>query len=87
MRAIPMRGRVGDKRLRGYIWAGAGTSWTKKENYFQLESNKLVSACLASDLGQFWFRCKGATCQVTLRNKRGRVVSTMVLAFHRGRKK
>lgn len=37
MKAIPMRGRLTGKRISGFLWAGAGKSWQRKENYFQLE--------------------------------------------------
>ncbi len=87
MKAIPMKGRLTGKRIRGFLWAGPGTSWTKKEHYFQLEDQKLVSAVLASDSGQFWVRCKGATCEVKLKGPTGKVLGTVVLALPGGRKR
>src|SRR5437870_299250 len=47
MKPIPMRGRLAGKRIAGYLWAGPGKRWMKKENYFQLEDDKLVTAGLA----------------------------------------
>lgn len=85
MRAIQMKGRVGGKRIRGYLWAGTGKDWAKKENYFQLESEKLVSACFASSTGEFWIRCKGGTCEITLKSQRGRVLGTTTLALPFGK--
>jgi len=41
MKAIPMKGRLTGKRVSGYLWAGRGRSWRKKENYFQLEDPQL----------------------------------------------
>ncbi len=87
MRAIPMKGKVGKKRIRGYMWAGPGTTWMKKENYFQLESDKLVSVCIASPMGEFWIRCKGGTCKVTLRSQNEQVLGTTIIALPGGRKK
>ena len=26
--------------MRGYLWAGPGNAWTKKENYFQIEDDQ-----------------------------------------------
>jgi len=68
MKAIPMKGRLTGKRITGYLWAGPGTSWTKKENYFQLEHDKLVTAVVGSSTGSFTIRCKGGTCEITLKN-------------------
>lgn len=87
MRAIPMKGKVGKKRIRGYMWAGQGKTWAKKENYFQLESDKLVSVCIASPMGEFWIRSKGGTCKITLHSHKGQVLGTTVVALPRGRKK
>jgi hypothetical protein len=86
MKAIPMKGRLTGKRICGYLWAGPGAAWTKKENYFQLEDQKLVTAVLASGSGQFWVRCKGATCEVKLKGPTGRALGTVVLALPGGRK-
>jgi hypothetical protein len=87
MKAIPMRGRLTGKRIAGFLWAGQGKAWQRKENYFQLEHPKLVSAVLSTSVGAFWIRCYGATCSVTLRDPKGRVLSTAVMALPRGRKK
>lgn len=87
MKAIPMRGRLAGKRIAGYLWAGPGKSWQRKENYFQLEHHKLVTAVLAGPSGSFWIRCKGATCEVTLHGAKGQVLGTAMLALPRGRKK
>ena len=87
MKAIPMRGRLTGKRISGYLWAGPGTSWTRKENYFQLEHDKLVTAVLACPSGSFWVRCTGGTCEVKLHGTDGAVLGTVVLALPRGRKK
>jgi hypothetical protein len=62
-------------------------SWTKKENYFQLEDAKLVSAVLATDAGAFWIRCKGASCEITLRSPKRRVLGKAVLVLPHGRRK
>jgi hypothetical protein len=59
MKAIPMKGRLTGKKVAGYMWAGSGPAWRKKENYFQLEDNQLVSAALFCSSGSFWMGCKG----------------------------
>jgi hypothetical protein len=41
MKALPMKGRLTGKRIAGYLWAGPGEAWRRKENYFQLEHNTL----------------------------------------------
>lgn len=87
MKAIPMRGRLTGKRIEGFLWAGPGKTWTKKENYFQLEDNRLVTAVLSSDSGSFWIRCKGATCEVALREANGRVLGRVILALPHGKKR
>jgi hypothetical protein len=84
MKAIPMRGRLTGKRISGYLWAGKGT---RKEHYFQLEHRRLVSAVLATSVGSFWLRCYGATCSVTLRDRKGHVLGTAIMALPRGKKK
>lgn len=56
MKAIPMRGRLKGKRLAGYIWAGPGRSFHKKENYFQLEHESVVSAYFAGPSGDLQLR-------------------------------
>lgn len=86
MKAIPMKGRLKGKRIRGFLWAGPGSAWTRKENYFQLEHEKLVTAVFASASGQFWLRCKGATCEVKLLGPSGGVQGTVTLALPHGRK-
>jgi hypothetical protein len=88
MKAIPMRGRLTGKKVAGYIWAGTGKAWTKKENYFQLESNRMITAAVGTrKSGWFWLRCKGATCTVRLYSPRGKLISTAVLALPHGRKR
>ena len=87
MRAIPMRGRLKGKRISGFLWAGRGQSWQRKENYFQLEHSTLVSAALTTSAGGFWIRCYGATCKITLRNAKGRVLGTAIMALPHGKKK
>jgi hypothetical protein len=66
MKAVPMKGRLTGKRVRGYLWAGPGEAWRKKESYFQLEDPKIVSAVFAGPLGEFWVRCNGARCELKL---------------------
>jgi hypothetical protein len=87
MKAIPMKGRLTGKRVVGYLWAGPGTSWRRKENYFQLEHARLVSAVMESQSGSFCVRCKGATCEITLKGPKGEVLGTTVLALPHGRRK
>jgi len=87
MRAIPMRGRLTGKRISGFIWAGEGNTWQRKENYFQLEHSKRVSAAFSTGAGEFWVRCYGSTCSVTLKDAKGHVLGTAMLALPRGRKK
>ena len=87
MKAIPMRGRLAGKRLNGYLWAGPGKSWRRKENYFQLEHDKLLTAVLEGPNGAFWIRCKGATCEIKLYGQKGEIVSTTIIALPRGRKR
>ncbi len=87
MKAIPMKGRLTGKRITGYLWAGPGTAWTKKENYFQLEHDKLVTAALSSASGSFTIRCKGGTLEITARNPDGEVLGTTILALPHARKR
>jgi hypothetical protein len=87
MKAIPMRGRLVGKRVVGCIWAGPGESYRQKENYFQLEDNKLVSVYLGTPSGSFWVRCKGTNCEMTLRGPNGRVLGTVALILLRGKKR
>jgi hypothetical protein len=87
MKAIPMRGRLTGKRIAGFLWAGEGRAWQRKENYFQLEHATLVSAVFGTSVGAFWIRCHGATCKVTLRDPKGRILGTTIMALPRGRTK
>ena len=59
MKAIPMKGKLNGKKIAGFLCAGPGMSWTKKENYFQLEHDNLVPAVFEVKSGSFWIRCKG----------------------------
>jgi hypothetical protein len=86
MKAIPMRGRLKGKRISGFLWAGPGDSWRRKENYFQLEDNRVVSAVLGSEAGTFWIRCKGATCEITLKGPENEVLGSAIVALPGGRK-
>lgn len=86
MKAIPMKGRLKRKRIKGFIWAGKGRSFHKKENYFQLEDDELVSAVLATNTGAFWFRCKGASCEVTMKDGKGRVRASALLTLPHGKR-
>jgi hypothetical protein len=87
MKAIPMKGRLTGKRVSGFVWAGSGSSWTRKENYFQLEHNEVVSAVLGTSAGTFWVRCKGMTCKITLKDSQGHVLGTTILALPGAKKK
>jgi hypothetical protein len=82
-----MRGRLTGKRIAGYMWAGRGKHWQRKENYFQLEDSRLVSAVFSTSSGDFWIRCYGATCSIALRNEKGRVLGSAVLALPGGKKR
>ena len=86
MKALPMKGRLTGKRIAGYFWAGRGEAWRRKENYCQLEHNTLVTAVLDSRSGEFWVRCKGATCEVKLLGPKRQVLGTVVLALPHGKK-
>ena len=86
MKAIPMRGRLVGKRITGFLWAGPGRTWRKKENYFQLEHNKLVTAVLVGRAGSFWIRCDGTSCEIKLRGHHDEVLGTAVLALPYARK-
>ncbi len=44
LKAIPMKGRLSGKKVRGYLWAGPDMSWVRKG--FQLEDDRLVLAVL-----------------------------------------
>ena len=87
MKAIPMKGRLTGKRVAGALWAGPGMNWRRKENYFQLEHARLVTAVIGSQSGSFWVRCKGATCEITLKGPKDEVLGTTILALPRGRRK
>lgn len=86
MKAIPMRNRLTGKRVAGYIWAGPGKSFTRKENYFQLEDKDLVSVALYCSSGSFWIRCKGTTCEIKLLGRKGQVLGTTTLTLPHGRR-
>jgi len=51
-----MKGRLTGKKMRGYLWAGPGNAWSKKENYFQIEDDQIISAALFCSSGSFWAR-------------------------------
>jgi hypothetical protein len=87
MKAIPMRGRLVGNRVVGCIWAGPSQSYRRKENYFQLEHNKLVSVYLGSPSGSFWVRCKGASCEITLHGPNGRTLGKTTLVLPHGKKR
>jgi hypothetical protein len=86
MKAIPMRGRLKGKRLAGFIWAGPGRSFHKKENYFQLEHESIVSAWFAGPSGAAQLRFRGGSLEVVLMGKEQQVLSTVTLQFPGGRK-
>jgi len=79
MKAIPMRGRLVGKRIAGFLWAGPGKDWMKKENYFQLEHDRLVSAVFWTKAGAFWIRCTGTLCEIKSKGPNGRVLGTTTL--------
>lgn len=87
MKAIPMRGRLVGKRIVGCIWAGPGQSYRRKENYFQLEHDKLVSVFLGAPSGSFWIRCNGTSCEVTLHGSNRRVLGKATLVLPHGKKR
>ena len=78
MKAIPMKGRLTGKSLQGYIWAGLGASWVKKENYFQLEDDRRVSAVFHGSQGTFWIRFDGASCEITVKKNRRILTSAKI---------
>ena len=86
MKAVPMRGKLIGKRISGYMWAGTGNSWMRKENYFQLEDHRLVTAIFGTPSGSLEIRCRGATFRLLLKGPEGQVLSTAVLALPGGRK-
>ena len=86
MKAVPMRGKLVGKRISGYMWAGTGNSWMRKENYFQLEDHRLVTAIFGTPSGSLEIRCRGATFKLLLKGHEGQVLSTAVLALPGGRK-
>ena len=59
MKQVPMRGRLKGKKIAGFIWAGRGTTWMRKENYFQLEHSRIVTASFSSPSGAFTIRFEG----------------------------
>jgi hypothetical protein len=81
-----MKGTLTGKTMRGYLWAGPGNAWSKKQNYFQVENEQIISAALFCSSGSFWLRCKGATCEVRLYDLKNRILSTTVLTPAHGRK-
>jgi hypothetical protein len=87
VKAIPMRRRLVGKRISGFLWAGPGKKWQRKENYFQLEDDRLVTALFGTSAGSFWIRCRGATCEIMLKGKTGRVLGTTIMSLPGGRKK
>lgn len=86
MKAVPMRGKLTGKRISGYLWAGSGKNWMRKENYFQLEDSRLVTALFTTGSGSLRVRCRGATFKLTLKGHQGQVLSTAILALPGGRK-
>jgi hypothetical protein len=86
MKALPMRGKLRGKRIAGHLWAGSGKNWMRKENYFQLEDARQVTALFATQSGSLSIRCRGATFRLTLKGNEGQVLSTAVLALPGGRK-
>jgi hypothetical protein len=85
MKAIPMRGRLLGKKPAGYIWAGPGENYKKKEKYFQLKDNRLVTAVLASSSGSFWVRCKGANFEISCRGTNRKILGTTILVLPHGK--
>jgi hypothetical protein len=85
MKAIQMRGRLKGKRLQGFIWAGPGLTWTKKENYFQLEDNRLLTAAFSSSSGSFTLRFKGTTCEIKAYDDKRHVVGTTIIGLPFGK--
>ncbi len=86
MKVIPMKSKLIGKKVHGYLWAGPGQGWRKKENYFQVEDDEIISAALFSSLGSFWVRCKGATCEVKSYGPKSRILGTTVLTLPHGKK-
>ena len=86
MKALAMRGKLAGKRIAGYLWAGLGSTWMRKENYFQLEDATQVSVTLATSSGSLTVRCRGATFTLELRGKNREVLTSGVLALPGGRK-
>ena len=86
MKALPMRGKLTGKRIAGYLWAGRGSKWKRKENYFQLEDAAQVTAVLATSSGSLSVRCRGATFTLKLRGHKGEMLTSAVLALPRGSK-
>jgi hypothetical protein len=86
VKALAMRGKLAGKRSAGYLWAGLGSTWMRKENYFQLEEATQVSVTLATSSGSPTVRCRGATFTLELRGKSREVLNSGVLALPGGRK-
>ena len=62
-----MKGRLRGKKIAGFLWA---EPWQRKENYFQLEHDKLVTAVLACPSGSLSVRCAGSSCEISMHKKR-----------------
>jgi hypothetical protein len=86
MKAVPMRGKLTGKRIAGYLWAGRGSKWKRKENYFQLEDANQVTAVLATQSGSLSVRCMGATFTLELKGHKGEILTSVVLALPGGSK-
>lgn len=84
MKAIPMRGRLTGKRIAGTIWSGKGERPLRKEHYFQVEDDSLVTAAFESPSGKFVVRCRGASCEVKLHGSDGYVLGTNMLVLPHG---
>ena len=87
VKAVPTRGKLVGKKISGFLWAGLEKEWKKKENNFQLEHDKMVSAVLWTQAGAFWIRCRGATCKITMKSAQGKVLGTTILGLPRSGKK
>lgn len=85
MKAVPMKGRLVGKRISACIWAGRGRAWTKKENYFQLESDALVSAAFGTGVGYFVVTCTGTSCEIVLKRPKGKIISRCSVTMPGGR--
>jgi hypothetical protein len=75
------------KRIAGYLWAGPGQfDWREKEKHHKLEDHRMVSAFLGSPSGGFLVRCKGATCEIEIRDRDNKILATAALRLPHGRK-